>query len=260
MHADSAYVIGATHEVCQDYALTGNTERGAFGIVCDGCSSSPDTDVGARLLALAVKNGLCAWPDDEPGFDFSLIAQQAPLALMTLGHDRLEALDATLLVVRAVEKSYEIVVYGDGASAALDHDDDVNAVITTSVSGAPPYLSYCFNSKRKQAYVDARLGEIRNDIADGSCWVTPGEPSYTRSGERSYKALAVFSDGVSSFRDANGDAVDPHIIIHELMTFKTTAGAFVRRRMRGFLRTCKELGWVHTDDLAMAAIFLGYES
>lgn len=36
---------------CQDYTLSGVIDNYAYAIVCDGCSSSPASDVGARLLA-----------------------------------------------------------------------------------------------------------------------------------------------------------------------------------------------------------------
>ncbi|HYO91642.1 MAG TPA: hypothetical protein VEQ40_08400, partial [Pyrinomonadaceae bacterium] len=69
MNADSAFLIGATHAVCQDYAVAGNgtpDERAAvsnlqanpYVILSDGCSSSPDTDIGARLLVKAAEQVL----------------------------------------------------------------------------------------------------------------------------------------------------------------------------------------------------------
>ena len=51
MNANCAINIGSTHALCQDYALARND--GPYVILSDGCSSSPDTDVGSRLLVKA---------------------------------------------------------------------------------------------------------------------------------------------------------------------------------------------------------------
>ena len=51
---DAFFSIGKTHMVCQDYARSGTTRAGhPYAIVCDGCSSSPDTDLGSRFLAMS---------------------------------------------------------------------------------------------------------------------------------------------------------------------------------------------------------------
>ena len=62
MKLDSAFQIGKTHDVCEDFALTGtfedekNTAR--YVIVSDGCSSSQNTDLGSRLLSFSIANEL----------------------------------------------------------------------------------------------------------------------------------------------------------------------------------------------------------
>ena len=66
MNADSAFRMGSTHAVCQDYAVASawtaaaHTDGAAppprpYIILSDGCSSTPDTDVGARLLVKAAE-------------------------------------------------------------------------------------------------------------------------------------------------------------------------------------------------------------
>src|ERR1043166_7427722 len=67
VNADSVFRIGSTHAVCQDYAVAGDctaaisradgacAPRGPYAILSDGCSSSPDTDTGARLLVKAAE-------------------------------------------------------------------------------------------------------------------------------------------------------------------------------------------------------------
>src|SRR5215208_7219869 len=56
MNANSVFNIGATHAVCQDYVIARSRapHGGPYVVMSDGCSSSPDTDVGARLLVKAI--------------------------------------------------------------------------------------------------------------------------------------------------------------------------------------------------------------
>ena len=54
---DWYFTIAKQHVVCEDYALTG-WEPVPYTIVCDGCSSSEHTDVGARVLAWSAKKAL----------------------------------------------------------------------------------------------------------------------------------------------------------------------------------------------------------
>ena len=61
MNADHYYTIGNSHSVCQDYAISGLVENGAYAILSDGCSSSPDVDVGARMLSLSAKENSFDW-------------------------------------------------------------------------------------------------------------------------------------------------------------------------------------------------------
>ena len=70
MNADSVFNIGATHAVCQDYVIArsgettfGSPNAGPYIILSDGCSSSPDTDMGARLLVKAMDQTLIRSPD-----------------------------------------------------------------------------------------------------------------------------------------------------------------------------------------------------
>ena len=52
VYSDSYFKIGKTHLICQDYALH---SEGHISL-SDGCSSSPNTDIGSRLLCLINKN------------------------------------------------------------------------------------------------------------------------------------------------------------------------------------------------------------
>ena len=55
MTGDAIFVQGHSHTICQDYAIAEvakymSQDYGA-AIVCDGCSASPKSEVGASILA-----------------------------------------------------------------------------------------------------------------------------------------------------------------------------------------------------------------
>ena len=54
---DAYYTIGRLHLFCEDYALHG-WEPVPHLILADGCSAAPDSDLGARLLALNARHFL----------------------------------------------------------------------------------------------------------------------------------------------------------------------------------------------------------
>ena len=55
MNTDCYYEIGHSHIFCEDYALAGIVNNIGYAIVSDGCSSSDNVDVGARVLAHIAK-------------------------------------------------------------------------------------------------------------------------------------------------------------------------------------------------------------
>jgi hypothetical protein len=58
MKADSYFEIGSTHQVCQDYALAYASDDFAYAIMSDGCTSSLNTDIGARLVSVIARDAI----------------------------------------------------------------------------------------------------------------------------------------------------------------------------------------------------------
>src|SRR3954469_11076065 len=98
MNADHAFFIGNTHTVCQDYAMSGVTEDGAYAIVCDGCSSSPEVDFGARALALSAKRTLMKGGSEFIPDLFGKVTIDNLRNIESLFTVHPQALDATLLI------------------------------------------------------------------------------------------------------------------------------------------------------------------
>src|SRR5689334_13151177 len=123
MNSDCGFCIGDTHVVCQDYATAHGGEC-AYAILADGCSSSPDTDIGARLLVKSAGAVLEAFAHDfvqdtdrALGRYYSAVLAKARAHAKRMELDR-ECLDATLLTLIASQSHWFAGVYGDGVLAA----------------------------------------------------------------------------------------------------------------------------------------------
>lgn len=272
--SDAAFAIGAAHRVCQDYGLAGRlpSARGpdhGFALGADGCSSSPDTDFGARLLCRAAARALTG-----PDLDAVRAVETAARWARLMGLPA-EAVDATLLAVVETPGGAEARVFGDGVIAARRRDGSGCDHWVIEVSGnAPAYPSYALEPDRMQAHLrkTEAARRVTHRSAEGACETVEGS-AWTHSGaeaprsprpvcvtlERSqYDVVAVISDGVLSFeRSAGAEAVPVPEVLAELMAFKTLTPGFAQRRVRRFVgRECPRRGWRHADDLVVAAVAL----
>lgn len=274
MNADSTFQIGHDHVICEDYALAGTTEYMAYGVVCDGCSASPDVDFGARCLAFAAKESLGNGSIFEAEEEFICgplgqgIVRNASAVLKLLRGVDPQALDATLLMAAVLDdngdKLSTAMIHGDGVIVRKRKDGYMFAVRVELESGAPDYLSYSLNYFRQVAYNRSSVGKRKvitliNREPDGKI----NEKEATLPNFYPYKTdsvleegdiLAVMSDGVGSFRRADNEPIPWFEVAMELVNYKSTAGQFVLRRMNAFKRKCAKEGWTHSDDVSVAAI------
>lgn len=284
MNADMAFQMGSSHSVCQDYAAAGALPPDArsggrarpYAVLSDGCSSSPDTDIGARLLVKAAELLLAtsAGPAAEglPG----LHEEAARLALGWAGTLGLSprALDATLLTAHLDGGELVVGCSGDGAVCLRTRAGALDVYSIEYPSGYPLYPSYVHQPGRLRALREA--GRARKEVRRfHTASVEEGlRPAGESGGERvtetfsvraaDYGCAALFSDGVHSFFQEGraeeggvGEAVPLDPVLRELVSFKNTRGAFVGRRLKRFLRDCRRRGWRHADDLAVGALHLG---
>lgn len=77
MNADCALFTGKTHPVCQDYTRAGyrllSGKKSPYVLVSDGCTGSPDTDVGSRLLTFAAEKALGIYREYDLPFLHAII-------------------------------------------------------------------------------------------------------------------------------------------------------------------------------------------
>lgn len=172
MNCDSHFEKGHSHLVCQDYALHEKFEDFQFVIVSDGCSSSKDTDVGARILCHVAKDYLIHYHkigileslyQRDNLAEILLMLEPAIikkcLELKTSLNMRSTAFDATLLIALNYKSSTVAMGRGDGA-IIFKYQDRIKYVRGEYESGAPFYLSYKFNSDRLALYDTQFPGEF----------------------------------------------------------------------------------------------------
>ena len=262
MNTDCAFWIGSTHSVCQDYGMAG----AATVIVCDGCSSSPDTDIGARLLARSASR----LPLTTLGSPEHAVRAAAKCA-GSLGLPA-TCLDATLLTARAENGVFTVNCAGDGVVALGRQDGSMDVFSVAFAASYPEYPSYLLdnarralwaaqanNAKTVQRWTLTAGGDIIESQTRGSD--TAVEQFCGTAAE--YRFAAVLSDGVHSFTQTvqtetsrTTAAVPAAAVLAEMLAFKSSRGQFVQRRVAAFRKNCQKRGWQHNDDVSLGVVWL----
>ena len=268
LKVDHSFHIGAQHrrhgKPNQDYALSGVLENGlTYGIVSDGCSSGGHTDIGARLMALALKQAVAQGPLT------SLVERtRAYLEGMrrSLGLETKDLLATSLLALANEQQFVQMLILGDGVLVERSIYGTLYAHKFEWSENTPFYLAY--NDSERAQFLDRQPALTREfwSIRGPDDWQhhrTTEESDFMamRSGvEWMYEpphgpwdlaSIGIFSDGVQQVED-----VPWQTVIWELMNFKSTGGQFVTRRMNRFLETASKHGRSPLDDIAMAAIHI----
>jgi len=160
--SDAFFARGKTHMVCEDFAVAGRAECGAsFAIVSDGCSSSKDTDTGARILAHSAAlemnwvagAGWGAFKEHESKIISNAWDATRPIYLNG------RCLDATLLTAHWAigpddTGGVAVNMRGDGVVVVRERDSgDYTIFVTDHEHNAPRYLSYDLDPDRLEGYL-----------------------------------------------------------------------------------------------------------
>ncbi len=234
VHADGAFRMGRTHLVCQDYVAVAAGEFPCV-LLADGCSSSPDTDVGARLLArsalsyaaclsdavsrLDASPSLMPFWEQGPGVEGDLqtaLQQYHQQAVCDAGsyaaalHLSETALDATLLTLMVCGQKWFASVFGDGVVAALNCAGELEVTVVSYLGGYPCYPNYLADAERRNAFFKQKdnLRQIETfrinaqgcvcDRRQETCSPDMACPFFMGDVE-DYHWVAALSDGVHSF-------------------------------------------------------------
>lgn len=245
LSSDCHVVIGASHDICQDYAIA----EGNIIIVSDGCSASPNSDFGAQSLARSAMTNLKNCNSDfesiKNAISSSIYTAQAAARILNLPNS---CLDATLVIgISSANYGFLFFMIGDGSFAWKSKNESRPHYISVDYKhGAPEYLSYNLEPDRHSKY----MSQFGNEKIETHNYNTSLLDLDVRIScaciSDDLEWAAVFSDGVSSFQ--NTSTFD---IITNLTSFKNLKGKFVKRRAKRFLRECNDR---HEDDISMSAI------
>jgi hypothetical protein len=287
IQSDAAFFIGKTHKVCQDYAIADSPHSAIRSVwLSDGCSSSPNTDIGARLLSHSAQRWLsnlgCAATAPSMEIEQSLLDNLIcdTLRFATRSARRIGTpagcLDATLLglvQIRAREPEHDsiaAVLLGDGA-VVFGRRDGIREVYRSQYpAGYPYYPVYSANRDRfacwkrvpKNRHAITRTTLLPDGEVGESTTFFPETPHHLlQQPADGLSFAAILSDGIESFQVRIGAetsstfrSLDYVSIVDELTAFKNLKGEFIHRRLQSFEKECAKRGWHHNDDIAAAAM------
>lgn len=270
---DHAFHIGSQHlrsgMPCQDYATSLKEEGVSCSVLSDGCSSGGNTDVGSRIIALNTACTLLEYAGDEEATIDTVCDARDLNICAGLGltmHDML----ATCAYVMHLDDSAEVLarLVGDGVIASVDVSGNILMEKFEWNGNMPFYRIYRHvgierfleNHGGREALAvsiltHARLDGVPQEQEDW-CDVDTAIAGHRRTIDtRGSPFVAVFSDGVTQV-----DGMDWRDVVAELMSFKSTEGDFVKRRMNRFLKDCLKHGKGPIDDISMACIHVQHEA
>jgi len=271
MNIDSYYEMGAGHTFCQDYCLSGQVGEVSYLVGSDGCSASKDTDIGARVLCHLTKKRIIKTVCELiPLTDLSIMTLQVHLLdMLNLFKETLalpsSAFDATLFIVIEYKGKCLVLGWGDGVVIEKKKSGATKIYRIEYTSGAPFYLSYFLDPKRREEYER----QFSEDNVNHKTWELIAESSSSWDDDyrndtifvRLYDSeeldlIAICSDGLTTYQ-SDKDCIDTAI---RYTNYKNFAGDFVKRRMNKIKKENKIANSFHYDDIFCATIKFEEES
>lgn len=282
MNADAYFEMGSSHKICEDYALSGQYEDMAYAIVSDGCSSSLHSDVGARILShiamgvLVYLKGRNLILSDTFSDIFRELMLRKCLEVKTSLGLSTDVFDATLLISVVLQGRAVCLGWGDGYLALVDKNNNITLTEVKFTSGAPYYLSYEMNAGKKEAYIkefgggDIIISQVNNFPIAPNLSISKLPSMYQHTlmwaGDTTdLKFIVLSSDGINTyqtdprFTDPEGSVKQSYTatdMIASLVSYKSTVGEFVLRRMQRNKEDLNKKHIVHQDDISCATIAL----
>lgn len=287
-NTDSIYVIGHNHKVCEDYAYSGevanpDVDNLYYAIICDGCSSTPDSDIGARLLAHGFKNFLRKMGRNIHYYHERPIEMYEDLCyhMKRTIHNSAEAVGlspysfvTTIRAIVVIKDKLFCFHFGDGYTI---HQQDVEftpdeikrsyLASTEFSSNAPYYFKNHIDKREREIY--CRDYENYSITHNGFLYDNPECFIDSKNHFYCVKSLndlpdgnhifTVTSDGIDTFYTFDEERKQVNIPVETIMgrafAFKNFRGDFIQRRFNRFFKEIKKEDIMHYDDISIASIF-----
>ena len=280
LQIDPYFTNGKVNKVCQDYVIHGETPV-PYVILCDGCSSSKFTDVGARILAHSAKEALNVlkpfdvlytnhYQDYWDDFGSAAISF-AKGSIKNLGLPN-ESLDATLMVMFYIEEEdvLRCLTYGDGSIIFLKNNNPTTIYDFSYEGNAPYYLSYRIDPERRKLYENFSkefngVTQKRHTIfmdgtthpfcKSGALYNRENIINCDLGAGKFFNGALLCSDGISSFVNFEStDRISIEDITREFTAFKNFNGEFIKRRIRRAMDDLCKKQIHNTDDVSIGGI------
>lgn len=270
-NSDAYYLIGAGHTHCQDYAYHGYFGDYTYAIVCDGCSGSKNSDIGARLFAhsFAKAAEFALYSCKHPDKDVPAILSETLWAKVTMLEFAPDSLFSTVVAIVYDQKKDILYSFAWGDGKIVYKYKTGNGYLTdiNYASNAPFYLAYRANNG--EAAYESNFGKAYANIQgymlrDGAAIEIPetllkGAKLHYEvypNAARDLSFASVFSDGIDTFhkKDDANIVMPKHEVFSNLTGYKGFQGEFVQRRMLAFKKQFTKDGWQHFDDIACGTI------
>jgi len=263
IQTDTYLQIGSSHQICEDYIISGQS----FIILSDGCSSSKNTDMGARILCHLAKQYLLYRKDDQlfPFLDYeqmgSWIIHNAEMTTKHLGLHR-SCLNATLIIAYIFDGNYHIYMYGDGLFALQTKDEKIRLCEVEYSKNAPYYLTYRISPADMVEYHNLQQ-DLSVDVGFNEDSMSKEKYAYDYETKwffpcSLYPRLLIASDGLSSYMQQKINPIKAEEIVPEFFAYKSTKGEFLKRRLKRASKIHDQNDIEHLDDLSVG-VFLNEE-
>jgi len=287
LNIDGYYEIGKNHSICDDYVFTERlSDDFCYGVVLDGCTGSPSTDIGARIVAHHVKKAI------REQFKFNpLFAEADPRTLVLPVAQKImigeaiqtakmmdlprECLDVSILIITALQRQnktiYSVIGWGDGVAIVKRPSDifiySINYLPSANGEG-PYYLNYHFDQPRSEMYTKCFPNELEMRCAivntgdnktvvksDRIPFNTPTTLQIISTKSEPISSVSVSSDGLKTFNFCQVDE-DSSLIwaAKRVVDFQSIEGVFVERRMKALARRDAKDCVNHYDDISLVSI------
>lgn len=273
---DTFLTTGTTHDVCQDFIVSQMEPYPAI-VLCDGCSSSPGSELGAQLISRTFLTNLNRHPDlfkDNIRYFLNSVYSSVDIHRGILGASE-DILYCTLLYIVNMNNRIYANVVGDGCVFVVEkmHYGTHVTVHKYDFSNSMPcyfcyeylklkdiYLQYCENDYRSSALIQFLLDK---EEEDRSPFITKDEiterdwnhilfpPLYANHGIENVVAFGIASDGLSSFMEkSKRKTIDTKDVLKNMLLFKSTNGEFLKRRAKRMVQDYSKENIYPLDDFS----------